>query len=759
VEIKNNENIRIFNGKIADFIPVVCHYNDTTLLTKNADLVQTIEIQGFIDKDSIDQEKVLRTEVRSAIANYANDPDMAIHLHVVRDYKNIMPKPYQGSDTIVNLVENEWCKQNNWDRQLVNTLYITLVKKGPRLKLFNIADFFTSIISYTLKYKYKSHLEKSINALNDVTKNISDQLKVFSSKILTIIKEDNDFYSEPLSFYYYLTHFKHKKIKVEQYDFSELLADFNISTDFNVLRNKSDNKTKYVAIYSLELKSSVSTEFLEPITQCHSQFIISELITLVSNKKALRDIESYKKALKSVKNLEMSGDLYIDEVINSDKGKVNDFCSSQINIIFHYDNSNLLQENIEAVSEQFNILGIKVVREDFDLQSIFYLNLPGNTFYGNRSFYLPTSFVATFSNIHSKSMGNYNGSIWGEPVTILRTLKGGYYNFNYHYKNNGNTIIVGPKGTGKTTLTHFLLAQSLKFDIKIIYIDLEGRSDKFLKSINGNKIKLEKDKESPIQIDLLNIDNYDGNVNWFADLLLKICAYDDTYRSNNKNYIEKFNILAKELINTENYDEKIKLLDNFIESSNDITLKTNYKKFFQSDFFAKFFKHDKTTIFNNEKYLGIDFAEIADYPELFNPFLSLLLAILPKFLTGEKTIIVVNHSHSIFEASAFQNQILNWLQKLTNTNAMILLTQENIADKSIHQNLADIMPYFASQLYLSNRMLDKDFRHIFSLSNQEFNYIKSYDQSKRRFLVKHGDDSVFAKMDLSDLKKVLDYLG
>ena len=36
---------------------------------------------------------------------------------------------YQGSDSIVTLVENEWCAQNNWDRQLVNTLYITLVKK------------------------------------------------------------------------------------------------------------------------------------------------------------------------------------------------------------------------------------------------------------------------------------------------------------------------------------------------------------------------------------------------------------------------------------------------------------------------------------------------------------------------------------------------------------------------------------------------------------------------------------------------------
>lgn len=210
----------------------------------------------------------------------------------------------------------------------------------------------------------------------------------------------------------------------------------------------------------------------------------------------------------------------------------------------------------------------------------------------------------------------------------------GYYHFNFHYKNNGNRIIVGPKGTGKTTLTHFLLAQSLKFDIKIIYIDLESRSDKFLKSINGNTVKLEKDKESPIQIDLLNIDNYDGKVNWFADLLLKICAHNDLHRSNNKDYIEKFNNLAKELIDIKSYDEKMKLLENFIEASNDITLKTNYKKFFQSDFFDKFFKKDETTIFNNEKYLGIDFAAIADLSELFNPFLGLLLAKLPKFLTG-----------------------------------------------------------------------------------------------------------------------------
>ena len=243
--------------------------------------------------------------------------------------------------------------------------------------------------------------------------------------------------------------------------------------------------------------------------------------------------------------------------------------------------------------------------------------------------------------------------------------------------------------------------------------------------------------------------------------MLKICAYNDTYRSSNKAYVEKFITLAKELINIDKYDEKIKKLEEFINSSNDLTLKTNYKKFFQSEFFKNFFQSssDENAIFKNEKYLGIDLSAISDSPELFNSFLGLLLAKLPKFLTGQKTIVVINHSHNIFDAYAFQNQVKSWLEKLTKNNAMLLLTQENIDNKKTHAYLSDIMPCFASQLYLSNRMLDKEFKYTFNLSNQEFNYIKSYDMSKRRFLVKHGEDSVFAQMNLSNLNEVLNYLG
>lgn len=145
--------------------------------------------------------------------------------------------------------------------------------------------------------------------------------------------------------------------------------------------------------------------------------------------------------------------------------------------------------------------------------------------------------------------------------------------------------------------------------------------------------------------------------------------------------------------------------------------------------------------------------------QLSNPFLGLLLAKIPKCLTGKKTIIVINHARSIFDAYAFKNQVSQWLTKLTKNNAMVLLSQVNTENVSINNSMAEIMPLFASQLYLSDRMIGKDFKHTFGLSNQEFNYIKSYDKGKRRFLIKHGNDSIFAEMDLSDLKELLNYLG
>jgi type IV secretion system protein VirB4 len=759
VDNKNPEIGKSFNYKIADLIPIVSHYDAKTLVTKNADLVQIIEIQGFLQKEYAENGKILRDEVRKAIMTYVHSPDIAIYLHVVRDYKNIMPKMYEGPEPIVRTVEKTWCKKHRWDRQLVNTLYITIVKQGPKIGFFNIADFLRSVTPFVLEQKYKKHFHESAEVLSTITENIRNHLSIFFSKILSIHEEEGKFYSEPLSFYHYLTHLKRETIELKKYDFAELLSDFDMKVDFNVLSIKHNGINKSGAIYTMSLANEVSPEFLDSILQCKSQFILSELLTFVSPKKAVAKIVKYRDTLKSVKNIEMAKDLCIEQALDADQGSANDYCSSQITMILYADDHNDLQKKVENISMQFNKLGLKVVREDFNLQTAFFNNLPGNTFYSNRSDYLPTIFSAAFAEIHSQKMGNYNGSKWGDPVTILETLKSDYYNFNFHCADNGNTIIVGPKGSGKTTLAHFLLAQSLKFDINIIYIDLEGRSDKFIGAINGKSITLIEDQVSPIQIDLLNLNTYGGQVDSMADLLLRVCTKNDQYRYKNQDYIAQFRELANAISKMQTNTEKIKHINAFMEQLNDLTIKTNYQNFFKSDFFNNFFQKDAVDILRGNKYLSIDFSKITEQKQLFNVFLGLFLAKIPDFLTGQKTIVVINHAHNIFDSYTFENQIAPWLNKLTENNAMILLSQENTGDARIYSNIARVIPYFASKIYLSDRMIDKDFKHTFGLSNQEFNYIKGYDQKRRQFLIKHGKDSVFVKMDLDDLKEVLEYLG
>ncbi len=631
----------------------------------------------------------------------------------MRDYKNIMPKMYDGPEPVARIVEEAWCKKHRWDQRLVNTLYITIVKRGPKIGFFNIADFLISITPFVLEQKYKRHFHDSVEVLSSVTENIKNHLSKFVSKILSVKQIGENFYSEPLSFYYYLTHLRKTDIELKNCDFAELLADFDMRTDFNTISIKHNKVKKFAAAYTISLANELESEFLDSILQFNSQFILSELLTFVSPKKALAKVTKYRDALKSVKNIEMAKDLCIDQVLDAEQGLANDFCSSQIAMMLHADNYNSLQETTENISTQFNRLGLKVTREDFNLQATFFNNLPGNTFYSNRSNYLPTIFTAAFAGIHSKKTGDYNGSKWGDPVTVLETLQDEYYNFNFHCEDNGNTFIIGPQGTGKTTLTHFLLAQSLKFDLNIIYIDLEGRGDKFIKAINGDIVQPVGDQVSPIQIDLLNLDNYEGRTDWMADLLLRICTQNDPYRYNNESYIAQFQDLVSKLVALQNNAEKLVCMEQFIDQLNDLTIKTNYKNFFKSAFFEHFFQKDAVDILHSNKYLSIDFSKIINLNQLFDPFLGLFLAKIPKFLTGKKTIIVINHAHNIFDAYTFENQIVTWLQKLTKNNAMVLLSQENTGDARVYSNAAKVMPYFASKIYLSDRMIDKNFKHTF----------------------------------------------
>ena len=53
--VTQKSDSNLFNNSSEDFVPIACHFDEHTLLTKNGELLQTIEING-IHSEKISQD-------------------------------------------------------------------------------------------------------------------------------------------------------------------------------------------------------------------------------------------------------------------------------------------------------------------------------------------------------------------------------------------------------------------------------------------------------------------------------------------------------------------------------------------------------------------------------------------------------------------------------------------------------------------------------------------------------------------------------
>ncbi|MDJ1407318.1 MAG: hypothetical protein MRQ13_02865 [Candidatus Midichloria sp.] len=92
----------IFIPKISNYIPITCHYDPNTLITKNGDLIQIIV-------NSIS----LREVIRSAIASYIKDNKVAVYIHTLNNFSNIEIEANFSSEFAKN-INNKWSEFNQW---------------------------------------------------------------------------------------------------------------------------------------------------------------------------------------------------------------------------------------------------------------------------------------------------------------------------------------------------------------------------------------------------------------------------------------------------------------------------------------------------------------------------------------------------------------------------------------------------------------------------------------------------------------------
>ena len=131
----------------------------------------------------------------------------------------------------------------------------------------------------------------------------------------------------------------------------------------------------------------------------------------------------------------------------------------------------------------------KIVEETHGLPPVWFGRMPGQTGVDPpRRFFVNSKLASALAPIIGPPRGHDRcDHLDGEPLTTFETAWGTAYGYDLFAGGDvGHTIVLGATGSGKSFLLNCLLVQALKYDPRVLVLDL-GRSYRYLTEFVGGK--------------------------------------------------------------------------------------------------------------------------------------------------------------------------------------------------------------------------------------------------------------------------------
>lgn len=733
-----------------DFIPYSGYYNKNTIITKNGELMKVIRVTGFnYEKLSSDEEVNLRETVRDAIYDHIKSDDFALWISTIRRKKEIKAEG-KFDDLFSKRLDKEWSTQNKWENQYVNELYITIIIEGYNTSIINLNSLFRSFSFGSTKKLHSTKLKASHKKLDRTVNNMMKSLDAYGATILGVHEFQGEIYSQPMRFFGKLVNLCEDRYPLTPTDMSEeLTANYQMAIGNNSLAVGSKNKKHYAAMFSIKEYQEIAIDSLDELLQLPQEFIITQSVDFINRNEALAQLD-YQNYVLDVSHDEQIKELSgLDNIISSDSGSLTDFGKQQITLMLINENSKELSNDIENILEKVDDLGLVTVREDVFSELCFWSQLPGNFRFLRRQKPINIYSLGGFASSHNLPAGNKSGNHWGDAVTIFRTIVGTPYFFNFHKGDNGHTILVGPDNSGKTTLLNFLIAQSRKFNSKIYYFGANHSGKIFINAIGGNYLSLNDglDDANALTMRPLSLKKTKENADFLKDWFFYLVNYG-------KNKIDE-----KEL------DLIPKIVDKIIKK--DVKTLADAAKLFKTKATANIYKkllpwHSKgkySFIFDGKEEIAFDenlitafdLTKILGKKALVVPTISYILRKIENRLDGSPAILVLDEAWELLDNYALGPKINEFLKRLRQKNCIVVLATKSATDAAMSNITKSFKEELATEIFLPDSNPTDYYKTIFGLTEEEFDIISQMDINQRHLMLKHGDDSVIASLDLSSL--------
>jgi type IV secretion system protein VirB4 len=364
--------------------------------------------------------------------------------------------------------------------------------------------------------------------------------------------------------------------------------------------------------------------------------------------------------------------------------------------------------------------------------------------------------IASFASFHNYPSGQRKKNHWGDAVTVLNTVSGTPFFFNFHVRDVGHSMIIGPTGAGKTVLLNFLCAQAQKFKCRLFFFDKDRGAEIFVRAIGGRYAT--PDVAVPSGFNPLQLEDSSSNRSFLIEFLRILVS------PNGENLPAHEMDRIKEAIDG-NYklpinQRRLRNIAPFMGLSGPGSLAGRLEMWHSAGSHAKLFDNMEDRIdFTSSRTFGIEMNKILQDKSSLGPVLLYLFHRIQSSLDGSPTMIVLDEAWALIGNPIFAPKIKDWLKVLRKLNTFVVFATQSVEDAAKSSISDTLVQQTATQIFLPNLKATPLYREVFMLSEREFTLVKTTDPGTRFFLVKQDNDGVIARIDLSGMDEIIRVLS
>ena len=750
-----NRSIENHEKSFSSMLPYTYHYNENTILTKNNEMMSVIKLEGFsfqtADDEDVDNKKILRNNLFKGMAVNG----LSIAVHTIRRRYSAFPEG-KFDNLFTDMLNEQWKKKHGPDRTFINEHYLTIIKKAPK----DPSAILRKILANFLPAAVIANkaLQETYADLAEARDRLVVGLASYKAKLLGIRKTKDGYFSEICEFLGRIANCCREQ--------SMLVPRGNISKYINTQRIYFGDKTieifgpnyhKFAGIVSLkEYRPQTYAGILDGFLSMPSEFIITQTFSFTDRSDSISKMQLQQRRLHQAEDVAVSQMIEINEALDMAMSGTFAFGLHHLTVMCIADDLKSLDDACSQAVVQLSNVGINGVRENINMEACFWAQFPGNSDFAVRKATINTLNLAGFVAFHNYPTGKYKGNHWGNACTVLDTTSGTPYFFNFHTRDVGHTMIIGPTGGGKTMLLNFLAAQAQKFNPRLFFFDKDRGAELFIRAINGSYTIINPGLRCNFNPLLLPDTHENRNflIEWLTVLVSthgEIITASDT------------EILAAAVDGIYRLPPKDRLLHNLapflgLEVGNSLSVRL---KMWHSDGAkAGIFDNDNDMLdFSTNKTFAFDMAEIMKDPIALAPVMLYIFYKINQSLDGSPTMVVMDEAWALIGNKIFAPKIKDWLKVMRKLNAFCVFATQSVEDAARSEISDTLVQQTATQIFLANLKATNVYRDVFMLSKRELALVKTTDPSSRFFLLKQDQDGVIARANMSGMDDMINTLS